>query len=186
MHADYQDILDHVSKWLRYEHEKHLVDFGQVYPGCVRVTIPGQDGEFCGCTVDPLWWDENGVPRYFEHHPKLCPDIYADEVILLEVECQACLRKFSVQMSWGRRDQMEAVRRNPGGDGPLPKLADVVRKHPEQIHYGDPPHHEDCPSGPTMNVNDLRILEFWKRTAYGWARVVELEVNLPDLTGDEC
>jgi hypothetical protein len=189
MLADYQDILDHVSKWLRYVHEQYLVNTGRTYPDCVRVTRAGHDGEFCGCTVEPFWWDQNGVPRYFDHHPKLCPDIYADEVILLEVECQACQRKFPVQMSWGMRDKLAAVRRNAASDGPLPTIAKLVMEYPEQIHYGDPPIHGTC-SGNTMNVNDLRILEFWSRLRNAdrreWARVPDLELNLPDLTGDEC
>jgi hypothetical protein len=53
----------------------------------------------------PTWWDENGVPRYAPHHPWLCADIYADEVALLRISCQACDHEFLVQMSRGSSEQ---------------------------------------------------------------------------------
>lgn len=57
--------------------------------------------------IPPLWWDENGTPRFAEHHPNMCPDIYADEVVLVVISCQGCGTEFPVQMSWS---QMDAVR----------------------------------------------------------------------------
>lgn len=35
------------------------------------------------------------------------------------------------------------------------------------LHYGDPPRHSCGGAGETMNVDDLRIVEFWKRSRKG-------------------
>lgn len=47
----------------------------------------------------PLWWDKHGCPRFTEHHPKHCPNIYASEVVLLLIACQGCEREFPVQLA---------------------------------------------------------------------------------------
>lgn len=60
----------------------------------------------------PKWWDEHGVPRYQEHHPNLCPDIYADEVALLVIACQCCGQEFRVQMSWAAMDSAMQMARS--------------------------------------------------------------------------
>lgn len=141
---------------------------------------------------DPLWWDENGVPRFRPHHPDLSADIYANEVVLLRIACQFCLHEQLVQMTWS---SMQAVRfrihvewaalskgDTVDKDTPIRTLADSVRDG--SIHYGDPPHHDDdrgefCHAGCTMNVYDLAIEEFWVRKD-SWERVPELEGLLPD------
>ena len=48
------------------------------------------------------------------------------------------------------------------------------------LHYGDPPNIGCCPSGPTMNCEDLKVLEFWVRSAdsFDWERKTELERGL--------
>lgn len=142
------------------------------------------------------WWDENGVPRFAPHHPNHCPDIYATEVVLLLIACQACLRPFRVQMSWsmsgaflGRVKAASAVKSATGIELDIAKmpaldkssLAGQVRDG--IIHYGDPPHHE-C-SGVSMNCHDVRVLEFWSRNrpvtgAHDWMRIADLEIQLPD------
>ena len=144
----------------------------------------------------PLWWDEHGVPRFRAHHPKLSPDIYANEVVLLRIACQCCLHEQLVQRTWGSGQAIrwlihvewaalskgEAVDKSRS----VRTLADAVRDG--SIHYGDPPHHDDdrgefCHAGCTMNVYDLKIEEFWARKDppdSGWARVPALEILLPD------
>jgi hypothetical protein len=125
----------------------------------------------------PLWWDQNGVPRFRPHHPDLASDIYAAEVALLRIACQRCLLEQLVQMTWSPTDVIreESV-----------SLADSVRDG--TIHYGDPPRHDDrgefCHAGCTMNVWDLKVEEFWTREGFDWVRVPELEVTLPD--GEPC
>lgn len=55
--------------------------------------------EALGPAVTPSWYDEHGVPRFAVHHPKLSPDIYADEIALLLISCQSCGTEFRVQMT---------------------------------------------------------------------------------------
>lgn len=115
---------------------------------------------------EPKWYDENGVPRYDPFHPDLSPNIYAEEVVLLEIKCQACGKKFLVEMNWGNvYDYIEKI----------PTLEEQVRK--KNIHYGDPPRHE-CPCGDTMNCIDLRVVQFWKKDKWDWKRMPELEIPI--------
>lgn len=121
---------------------------------------------------EPKWWDENGVPRFAEHHPKLCQDIYANEVALLRVACQECHREFLVQMSLS---PMDLMRTEMLGQKAKSLAAKVTSG---EIHYGDPPRHEDgCAAGDTMNVDDLAVVEFWRRGSE-WIRLPELERDL--------
>lgn len=114
---------------------------------------------------EPLWYDAHGVPRYAAHHPDLCPDIYADEVALVEIMCCGeCRGTFMVQMSWSQLDSI---------------LHDSKRLSEDIGQYGDPPCHgyEDnaiC-SGSTMIADEMRVVEFWKRDNHEWERVPELE-----------
>lgn len=144
----------------------------------------------------PLWWDQNGVPRFRAHHPRLSSNIYANEVVLLRIACQRCHLEQLVQMTWSSMDSVRwsihdewaALRKGALYTAPksLHTLADSVRDG--TIHYGDPPHHDDqgefCHAGCTMNVWDLRIEEFWTRKDWDWERVPALEIVLPD--GKSC
>jgi hypothetical protein len=124
---------------------------------------------------EPKWWDENGVPRYDDFHPRFCPDIYAPEVILLHIQCQDCHEDIMVEMSyseWGgiisgkKSDPFSKIIRKfkkTGGDFPF--------------HYGDPPNH-DCPgAGESMNCIDIAIVQFWQRKTFDWRRKINLEVK---------
>jgi len=120
---------------------------------------------------EPKWFDENGVPRYDEFHPKLCPNIYADEVVLMEIKCQACGRRFLVELNWDIHDEMFRK---------VPSLEERIKNN--SIHYGDPPIHlmdgEPC-VGVTMNSVPLKVIQFWKRSAdKGWVRVKKLEKTI--------
>jgi hypothetical protein len=125
----------------------------------------------------PLWWDQHGTPRFAPHHPKHCPDIYADEVVLLVIACQLCGYEMPVQMS---QSAMDRVRASLMKVAPLLTLAERCRKR--LIHYGDPPWHDErgefCHAGCTMNCEDIRVLEFWHRENFEWARVAELEIEI--------
>lgn len=113
----------------------------------------------------PSWWDENGTPRYGEFSPDRSPNIYADQVALLLIACQACGQEFRVEMNAGywSRDTNRA---------------------PREWHYGDPPRH-DC-VGDTMNCNDMAVLEFWtRRHARNWERHPLLEVPVDDAQASE-
>lgn len=127
---------------------------------------------------EPKWFDVNGVPRYDEFHPNLGPNIYADESVLFEICCQSCRQKFLVCLE---ADSM--ARRGDDARG----LAAAVTSG--ALHYGDPPRHGEvggCLSGDTMNCYDLRVMQFWRKVEFEWARVPELEVTLPDSSDPEA
>jgi hypothetical protein len=112
---------------------------------------------------DPLWWDEAAVPRYCEFGPEVVANIYAREVALLHIECQACRRRFMVAMSSASHEaalgqQIEA----------------------DEIHYGDPPNYGCCAAGPTMNSVPRRVIEFWAlaHVSFDWKRLPDLERDL--------
>ena len=139
--------------------------------------------------TEPRWYTETGVPRYCAHHPKECPDIYADEVALLEIECQACGESFDVQMSSDEAASMLRVAvwaRRLGVTLVADRIKEIAAEHAlsrfakdGSIHFGDPPRH-NCAAGETMNCNDIQVIEFWRRVNFEWVRVPELEGVLPD------
>jgi hypothetical protein len=113
----------------------------------------------------PKWWDENAVPRWSEFSPRETADIYAMECALIRIECQNCEREFDVAMSRSNHDYLVGKRS---------KLADSIAR--DEIHWGDPPNIDCCPSGPTMNSVERRVLQFWRQNSnYEWERVPELE-----------
>jgi len=122
----------------------------------------------------PTWWDENGTPRYGAFAPDACPDIYASDVVLLEIGCQDCDRHFRVEMHYGPWQRMYGTM----------SLEAAVRDG--VIHYGDPPSHGCEGAGDTMNSIPHRVLEFWRHEAFDWKRVPELEVDcFPEWAKDE-
>lgn len=134
----------------------------------------------------PFWWDECGVPRYLPFDTSLLNNIYAEQAALMRIACQGCGRECLVAMSWGMMDKVV----NPYS---VP-LEDLVKD--KSIHYGDPPNYGCCSGGPTMNCEDLAVLEFWKRNHkeyvgddgivtdnekyFEWRRLPDLEVKLMD------
>jgi len=98
----------------------------------------------------PSWWQEGGVPRYGTFHPGRSASIYAREVALVEIACQACDARFKVVFDAGQIEQYQ-------GEG----LADRIRAG--TLHYGDPPNAGCCPAGPTMNSEPVAVLEYWSR-----------------------
>lgn len=119
---------------------------------------------------EPLWFDERAVPRYEPFKPSDCACIYAQKVALVLISCQSCEREFKVCFSW---DQMAGIRG-------VPDLWEQVKDG--SLHYGDPPNINCCPAGPTMNCNDLQVLEAWAHEGKPWERrrFPEYEILLPD------
>lgn len=104
----------------------------------------------------PIWYDQNGTPRYAKFHPNLCPNIYSDKVVLAQIACQECGEKFLVEMHasiWDSRNDID----------------------PRKWHYGDPPRH--CKgAGDSMNCEDIAIVECWQRLPLReWKRVKKFE-----------
>lgn len=95
---------------------------------------------------EPEWWDENGVPRYCEFYPSRITDIYKKECALCLIACQGCGRRFRVALSESLT--MERL-----------SISNLIDKR--QLHYGDPPNMECCPSGPTINSIMIRVVEYW-------------------------
>lgn len=133
---------------------------------------------------EPTWYDANGVPRYGPFNPDMSPNIYATEVILMEISCQDCSQKFLVEMNWSSMSQMFDRHAEPFFGRMKHWLNDKDKhEHFPPIHYGDPPAH-GC-VGDTMNCWDLRIVEFWQKGDYRnvgemfrWKRISEYEVEL--------
>lgn len=116
---------------------------------------------------EPKWWDEFAVPRYCEFSPDRVANIYASEVVLLEIACQNCGQRFQAAMS---RDSLDIYEHGT--------LAGEVRRN--TIHYGDPPNIGCCPAGPTMNCVDLGVNEYWVRRDTEWIRDIAFETLLTD------
>jgi len=113
----------------------------------------------------PRWWDSKGVPRYCEFHPDVCPNLYADEIVLLRVACQNCKTEFDVQYEW---DQFSTML-----DRPSESLVTIA--------YGNPPHNKCCMVGPSMQSISLFTIQFWKRNKrQAWVRQPDLENILID------
>jgi len=126
---------------------------------------------------EPKWYDCHGVPRYDVFNPRLSPNIYAEEIILLEISCQDCRQKFLVEMNWS---VMEMVynRHTESFSTIMRQWMDDKDRHEHwpPFHYGDPPAH-GC-VGDTMNCFDLRIVEFWVKDGFNKVRKTEWEVEL--------
>ena len=120
---------------------------------------------------EPQWWDEHAVPRYCPFAPNEVADIYAVEVALVRIECQACGTAFKVAFSWGRY----VMGRNEDGTVWCKTHPPI---DPRTLHYGDPPNAGCCASGPTMNSEPQRVLEWWRRDYCEWQRVPENEVAI--------
>jgi hypothetical protein len=108
----------------------------------------------------PAWYDSNGAPRYGKFTPDMCPDIYANQVVLLEIACQLCGAKFLVEMNGGVWNNLE---------------------NPKKLHYGDPPAH-GC-TGDTMNCEDIAVIEVWHKSwarKVPWKRIKKLEGSMEE------
>jgi hypothetical protein len=129
----------------------------------------------------PKWYDENGVPRYCDFAPDQTADIYVDEAALVEIGCQNCGREFLVAFSRKRADLGRLMRNQP-----YVTLAADIRAN--RVHYGDPPNAGCCPSGPTMNCDDRRVIEYWRRDGFDWTRDPSLEISLdePSTSEESC
>jgi len=108
----------------------------------------------------PRWWDSLGVPRFCDFHPDVCPDLYADEIILLEIACQECKKQFVVQYDWN--SQVSELSK------PSENIKDIC--------YGCPPHNKCCLMGPSQQSISLRTIQFWCRNKkQAWIRRPDLE-----------
>lgn len=118
----------------------------------------------------PIWFDEDGVPRYCKFAPKRCSNIYARQCLLMSISCQRCQQPFLVAMSWNMMPRLSAS----GEMKFVPSLSELVREG--KVHYGDPPNVDCCGSGPSMSSVPHHVVEFWQRDdSHEWERVPQLE-----------
>lgn len=120
---------------------------------------------------DPLWWDENGTPRFAPFEPRMVPDIYAREAILMLIHCQNCETEFEVSLTSGIDGYVFL--------GTMFPLADRIKSG--TVHYGDPPNTNCCPVGPSMNSVPVKVLQYWRRDydkTFAWERVASLELEI--------
>jgi len=117
---------------------------------------------------EPMWFDECGVPRYCKFTPDQVNNIYANEVVLVDIACQNCGNIYKVAFS---STEFQVYSGSP-------TLKSQIED--KSLHFGDPPC-DQCASGSTMNCDDLKVLEYWCRGLsgkYGWHRLTELEISL--------
>lgn len=121
---------------------------------------------------EPVWYDQDGVPRYAKFRPEMCPDIYASEVVLMKIQCQPCGKPFLVEMHWNSHRDRPAI------------SAEIKKGNIGYLEYGDPPRHgiSDegniyCHAGDTMLCEEMEIVEFWQMKRK-WKRLRKYEVNL--------
>ena len=108
---------------------------------------------------EPLWWDDNGVPRYDAFKPDMC-GVYDRMVALVEIACQDCGLKFNVAITY---DPVYSFR--PFNSAPSKK----------ELFYGDPPIH-GC-IGDTMTTDTIRVIEYWIKNekSFNWERKTDQE-----------
>ena len=126
--------------------------------------------------AEPMWFTEDGVPRYAPFTPSML-GIYDTIAALAVVRCHSC--GANIHVGIGRPRYRFTT--TPGGD------AFVDEFSPQRLVAvwgpGDPPRH-DCPgAGETMTADVVGFLQVWERRADEWARCSELEGVLDDLGG---
>lgn len=137
---------------------------------------------------EPRWWGEHGVPRYCDFKPQEADNIYADQVLLLRVECQGCGHPFDVAMSTtysSKETLADYVRKTVIEEEVVELMGGPMRRY---LMYGDPPNIGCCGAGPTMTSVPQRILEFWRNDAGNreWRRDPDLEIEArPDWADDD-
>lgn len=132
----------------------------------------------------PLWWDENGVPRYEPFEPRLCADIYNRYCALIEIRCQACGKLFPVASSWSIKASPSWAESDvvwdESGKIARPKSGFPTPDNSGFCGYGDAPFHPldgQC-SGTTMMTDVVRVLQFWTRAGHEDKRCPEYEVEI--------
>jgi len=125
---------------------------------------------------EPIWYDDNGVPRYDKFSPDLVSSIYAQEALLVKIKCQDCHSVFFVGVCYS---DMEKIfnRHAASYEEHIKDYLNAKDKNKRYFpfHYGDPPAH-GC-VGDTMNCEDIQIIEFWKKEKFVWKRKPEYEIK---------
>ncbi len=125
---------------------------------------------------EPTFYEESGVPRYSAFKPDMF--LHAQEVALVEIQCQSCGKRFSVVLCW------DSYKKRP----PFSKF--IEEGNLANIDYGHPPRHGvefqdgkwSCYAGDVMSSESVKILEFWQevptKKSVRWKRQKKYEVVL--------
>jgi hypothetical protein len=79
---------------------------------------PHYDDIVKAAKTPPLWWDENGTPRFAEFEPTMCANVYAKQAMLMQVVCPRCRATCDVVVSCEQTDldiQSDLAARDVGG-----------------------------------------------------------------------
>lgn len=101
----------------------------------------------------PIWYDEQGVPRYEMFTPDQL-GIYDDLCCLQLIACQNCGEQFKVAHSTSKTWAWLH-----GNEPTTP--AEIALSH-----YGDPPRHACV--GDTMNVDLVEVIQVWQKKEMKW------------------
>lgn len=115
--------------------------------------------------TEPIWFDQNGVPRFESFHPQML-GVYTKYALYATIACQSCGKRFNVGCGYNAYDFLY--------DGTIQHYE--LDKLAKNFHYGDPPPH-GC-MGDTMNCEDIETLQVYELNlddGYNWVRVPELE-----------
>lgn len=124
----------------------------------------------------PLWYDDNGCPRYEFFKPEML-GVYDDIAVYFRLKCQACDFTEDVVVSSDKMQRYDRFK----DKWFTPEEAIEWYKTP---HYGDPPIHY-C-TGDTMNSEAIEILQFWIKPTgkFGWERLKEFEGKIKTLDSE--
>jgi hypothetical protein len=106
----------------------------------------------------PRWYDEQGVPRYCDFAPFVIANIYANECVLLEIECSGCGQIIIAALDDKGANEAAWIPHQPM---PHHKIADLIRSG--ELNCGDPPNVDCCRAGPSQNPVIRRVIEYWSR-----------------------
>jgi hypothetical protein len=124
----------------------------------------------------PVWYDENGAPRYEPFRPEITSNPSSSEIMLIEIKCQECGRKFIVECTHSRYHFL--IKRPV--TVPIKLFSEELANNPKYLpSYGDPPFHSkyddsnSCHAGSTMTSISIRIIELWKynEKSYKWEKM---------------
>ncbi len=105
---------------------------------------------------EPKWYTPQGVPRYCDFRPEET-GIYSKYALLVEIECQACRKRFMVGEGYTRENFNAII------NGDEENFLNDLNKILAFYHYGDPPRHDCERGGETMNCHDIRFVEVWEQ-----------------------
>ncbi len=109
----------------------------------------------------PLWFDESGVPRYCEFHPRRIANIHAREAALLSISCVICGQEYIVAKSTR---------------APKPTICEMIQAR--MLQYGEPPN-TNCCGNAHMNSEPRKVLQYWRRRPMQrWERDATFETDI--------